>query len=452
MTNLSESALLRHNMLNRGDKIVVGLSGGADSVALTHSLKELGCKLVACHINHCLRGEESDRDEAFVKGFCKELSIPVKVVTADVLGYADEHGMTVEEAGRKIRYAAFEETRKEFNAQKIATAHTLSDNLETLLLNLTRGSGLNGLCGIPPVRGNIIRPLIYSTRAEVEEYCLQNNLSFVTDSTNLNSDYTRNKIRNKIIPILKEINPSVEQAAARTADILRDDSRFLDKIAGELKPVGENSIYDISMLKEAESPVIARVMSLILKERGLNVSYDTISLLCRAVTLGKGKCTVSGANTAEVKNDKLYFNLKEPVPYFEKELTLGEIEIGEIKLKVSKIENKNFEKFKKVYKNLLYTAVNSDKIVGRLFVRQRLAGDKIEFYGRNGTHSLKKLFIDKKLLPYEKSIVPVIADDIGIVAVVGYGVSKRAAIDETARNAILIEDLTTREDENYVNE
>lgn len=131
MTNLSESALLRHNMLNWGDKIVVGLSGGADSVALTHSLKEMGCKLVACHINHCLRGEESNRDEAFVKEFCKELSIPVKVVTVDVLSYASEHGMTVEEAGRKIRYAAFEETRKEFNAQKIATAHTLSDNLET---------------------------------------------------------------------------------------------------------------------------------------------------------------------------------------------------------------------------------------------------------------------------------------------------------------------------------
>ncbi|MBQ9109096.1 MAG: tRNA lysidine(34) synthetase TilS, partial [Oscillospiraceae bacterium] len=191
------------HMLTQGDFVAVGVSGGADSVALLSLLcclrGELDLTLVACHINHNLRGAEAKRDEDFVRRLCDRLGVECRVLSADVAALAREEGRSVEETARQVRYRFFAETAGKRG--KIATAHTAADNTETVLLNLARGSGLRGLCGIPPVRGNILRPLIGGTREQTEAWCCQNGLEWVEDSTNAADDYTRNRLRHHAVPV-----------------------------------------------------------------------------------------------------------------------------------------------------------------------------------------------------------------------------------------------------------
>ncbi len=228
------SAVQKYNMLSQNDKIVVGLSGGADSCALLHFLvslgKEMNLTVSACHINHQLRGAEADRDEQFAVDFCKNLHVPLYILRADVKGEALRQKKSTEQCGRDIRYKFFSETADMLHA-KIATAHTASDNAETVLFNLARGSGASGLCGIPPVRDNIIRPLIECTRTDIENYCRENNISYVTDSTNLTDEYTRNKIRLEIIPVLKKINPAFESSISGMTERMKETVDFIDKCA-----------------------------------------------------------------------------------------------------------------------------------------------------------------------------------------------------------------------------
>ena len=221
----------KYHMLSSEDVVLVALSGGADSMALLYFLyKNCNYKLYAAHINHNLRGEESDGDEEFVKTCCKNLKIELFILNADVKIEAQCKGFSIEQAARSIRYDFLEKTAEGLHA-KIATAHTLSDNMETVLFNLVRGTGIKGLCGIPPVRNNIIRPLLECTRAEIEEYCAKNNLSYVIDSTNTDTKYNRNFIRHKIIPALYQINPSFDIGVNRLTEGLRNDEDYLSELA-----------------------------------------------------------------------------------------------------------------------------------------------------------------------------------------------------------------------------
>ena len=197
-------AVKSHNMIKKGDKIVAALSGGADSVTLLHCLnsikEELGFELSACHVNHNLRGEDSDKDQAFAQALCENMNIPLKVFSINVAKAMEKH-TSVEETARALRYKAFSEESERLGA-KVATAHNSCDNTETVFLNLLRGTGLKGLCGIPPVRDYLIRPLILCTREEIEAYCDENSLRYVTDKTNFSTEYTRNKIRLELLPKL----------------------------------------------------------------------------------------------------------------------------------------------------------------------------------------------------------------------------------------------------------
>lgn len=212
-------------MLSYGDKIVVGLSGGADSVCLTHALvslrDSLSLEVEAVHVNHGIRGEEALRDEKFCSDFCKSLGIKLTVFRFDIPLECKKTGESEEECGRRKRYECFKNTAGE-NA-KIATAHNLNDSAETVLLNIVRGTGCKGLCGIPPIRGNIIRPLIMTSRDDIELYCKENSLDFVTDSTNLQNEYKRNVIRNVVFPTLQKMNPSVLSAFSRLTENATDD-------------------------------------------------------------------------------------------------------------------------------------------------------------------------------------------------------------------------------------
>ena len=232
--NLEQQAartIARYNMLSPGQPVLAALSGGADSVALVCVLRALGYPLRAYHLNHCLRGAESERDADFVRALCARLDIPLTLEREDAAAYAAGRHESIETAARALRYARLNRCAAQYGIARIATAHTADDNLETMLFHLARGTGTRGFAGIPPVRGAVIRPLWTATRAEIEQYLAESGQDFVVDSSNLSADYTRNRIRQRVVPVLRDINPNCAGAASRLAARLREDDETLCLLA-----------------------------------------------------------------------------------------------------------------------------------------------------------------------------------------------------------------------------
>ncbi len=268
-------------MLEKGAVVVAALSGGADSVSLVRALKSLeetlDIRVCACHLNHGLRGEESDSDERFCAELCEKLGIPLEKRRVEVGKLLRPHE-SVEQAARRIRYEFFEETLRKFGSSVLATAHTASDNAETVLFNLTRGTGISGLCGIPPIRGlgsgcRVVRPLLQCTRAEVEAYLTGLGQGFVTDKTNLSEDYSRNRIRLNVISELEKINPSLQPVIFRMTKILREDDDFLEELSDKaLSDASSGRGWDAAALSRLPKPVKARAIRRILEQGGIEPS------------------------------------------------------------------------------------------------------------------------------------------------------------------------------------
>ena len=307
-------AVKEYNMLKPKDKVIVGLSGGADSVTLLHSLfslkEALDIELYACHINHNLRGEDSDSDQRFAESFCKSLDIPLRVFSVDVKGALQKHQST-EEIARKLRYEKFSEYAKEIGmigkgGAKVATAHNACDNSETVLLNLIRGTGLKGLCGIPPVRDCFIRPLIYCTREEIEEYIGANSLKYVTDKTNFSTDYTRNKVRLQLMPLLLEMNPSFHRGVSRMVSALRKDSDYLEEMAVSALDNArlEEGVYSSEKLAALDPPILSRSVSLMLWEKQVEPSALRINGFTEIIKDGRGKINLEKNKFAVVRKGR----------------------------------------------------------------------------------------------------------------------------------------------------
>ena len=413
------AAIEDYGMLERGSTVTVALSGGADSVALLYCLLELkeqfSLNIRAAHLNHNLRGDESLRDANFVADLCKKLNVDLSLKSADIACEADKTGESIELAARRVRY----DFLNEVSGGIIATAHTASDLFETMLFNLSRGTAVKGLSGIPPKRDNLIRPLIYCTRADVEEYCKQNNISFVTDSSNLSDDYTRNKIRHNVVPVLREINPAADIAALRTAKTLREDSEFLELTAQSAfeKCVNDKRI-DLNVLSNYHPAIAKRVIKQFYE--GLfsaaldNTAIETLYKFCCS---GTGQIVLPQCITLRVKNGFLEI------------LTDNECNVTyEVKL----------EKQEKINNLLLKNAFDYDKIVGDAIVRTRCEGDKIRLANRGITKSLKKIFCEEKVPNELRERLPVIADDKGIIWVYGVGISERVKVDDNTKNVVVV--------------
>ena len=305
------AAAERYRMFSPGDNITVGLSGGADSSALVYALadmqSELGIKVYACHVNHNLRGDESDDDEAFVRRLCERINVPLDVFSIDVSGSAKKHEST-EETARKLRYECFSEVCVR-NGSKLATAHTANDNAETVLMNMIRGTGTKGLAGIPPVRGIFIRPLIYCTREETEEYCRKNGIDFVTDSSNLSDDYTRNRIRHNLLPLFREFNPSFISAVSRMTDAVADDCAFLEQYAegcAEKCVHQSGKGFDSRKLAELPAPVRFRIVAEELKSNGIEPSALRVSQCFEIIDKGMGKVNLMKNKFALVRKKRFF--------------------------------------------------------------------------------------------------------------------------------------------------
>jgi tRNA(Ile)-lysidine synthase len=250
MLSKVKDCIKKHKLLSLSNLYIVALSGGADSVALLLLLDEMGYKVHALHCNFHLRGEESDRDERFCEDLCLKKNIPFHRIHFDTLMYAETHKMSVEMAARELRYRYFEQLRKDIGAEAICVAHHQDDTVETVLLNLVRGTGLRGLTGIQPRNGAILRPLLCVTRTEIEAYLATKQQDYVTDSTNLETDFVRNKIRLQVVPLLRQLNPAVSENIVRTAEHLTEAQKVLDTVVDTYK--GSNQL-DLCALQQVGS-------------------------------------------------------------------------------------------------------------------------------------------------------------------------------------------------------
>ena len=247
----------KYNLINSGDKIVLGVSGGPDSIAMLDILRQLriefNFEIYVVHINHNIRGKDAEEDEEYVKNYCQKYNIKCFSKKIDVPTIAKNEKIGTEEAGRKVRYEYFEEILKETNSNKIAIAHNKNDKVETIIMHMLRGSGISGLRGIEPIRENkFIKPLIECDRKEIEKYCQENNLQPRIDKTNFENEYTRNKIRNIVIPyIKKEFNPNIIETITRLANVVSSEDNFIEKIAQEtynkLLVIEENNRIELNL-------------------------------------------------------------------------------------------------------------------------------------------------------------------------------------------------------------
>ncbi len=253
--NIIRQYIISNNLLKDGADVIVGLSGGADSTALLKVLLTLGYRCTAVHCNFHLRGAESDRDQQFVTELCSRLGIRLEVCHYDTESYARQHGISIEMAARELRYADFNRIMQERQASAVCIAHHRDDSVETLLLNLIRGTGLRGLTGIKPVNGNIIRPLLCVSRTEIEQWLTETGQPYVTDSTNLETDYTRNKIRNQLLPLMRTINPDADNAINTTSQHLQQAYTVYNDAMDQARVrVSDGNIISIPELKRLPSP------------------------------------------------------------------------------------------------------------------------------------------------------------------------------------------------------
>ena len=239
-----QALIERKELFNKSGKILLGLSGGPDSVALLRVLQELGYSIAAAHCNFKLRGDESERDEQFVRRLCKDVGIRLYVTHFDTTNYAEEHGISIEMAARELRYSYFEKLRCQHGFDVIAIAHHRDDSVETMLLNLIRGTGIKGLTGIQARNGNIVRPMLEVGRADVMSYLQLLNQDYVSDHTNNETVYTRNKIRLKILPLMKEINPSIDVTLQLMSERMLDIENWCSSTLNEAKKRIENSEHE----------------------------------------------------------------------------------------------------------------------------------------------------------------------------------------------------------------
>ncbi|MCI5977182.1 MAG: tRNA lysidine(34) synthetase TilS [Clostridiales bacterium] len=398
MLNKLRQFLKTRNLLSPGDSVTCALSGGADSVAMTYAFlllqEELDISLSAAHFNHHLRGGESDRDEAFVREFCKKYDIPLTVGSGNVI--SGNRGL--ENAAREARYAFFDTL-----PGPVSTAHTADDNAETLLMHLIRGSSLRGLGGIAPRRGKYIRPMLTVTRQEVLAFLEEQNLPHVEDSSNETDEFLRNRLRHGVMPLLRQENPQIGETLSRTALSLRAEEDFLTSLLAcpltvpeilTLDPVQQKRAA-AALLRENHVPDIceAHVEAVLAAARSEKPSAR--------IDLPGGKELVRCYDILTVTTPE---SIPEPMPL----PCPGNISWGDYEISAE------FGRVEHATPHFLSVCPQ-----GEMIVRSRRTGDTITLSG--GTKPLKKLLIDRKIPASLRDRIPVLSDDLGVLAVAGIG-------------------------------
>lgn len=497
----------KHSLIEPGESVLVGVSGGPDSVCLLHVLYSLSLSyqlkiegIFAVHINHMLRGRESDMDEEYVKELCNQLGIKLFSVSLNIREISDKKGISIEEAAREERYSQFALLAGQIGNCKIAVAHNRNDQAETIIMNIIRGTGLDGLRGMDYKRGKVIRPLLDIGRNEIEEYCIMNNLNPRTDSTNLKSIYTRNKVRLELIPyISKSFSIDMVESINRMADLIRDDYCYLEQVATEkykecvlnehlLEACGNaieldnakkldnqmnlvNGIeLDIKKIMNCHNAIRKRVIrKAIEKVKGNLMSIESVHIekilgLCLEGRTGSQIClphNIRVAKSYNILKIYMYDKLSNELPcelsretagenreakftYFNKKLEIPgitPIEVLDAYLEATVIDRNSFDV--EIFKNLSYNSLvqffDYDKLKVGINIRNREEGDIIAPYKCKGTKKLKEYFIDSKIPREIRNRIPLIAKGKEIVWVIGYKISDKFKITENTKSILRLE-------------
>ncbi len=442
------------NLLKKGDRVLVAVSGGPDSVALLFGLfalkTGLNLKLFVAHLNHKLRGTESDEDERFVRNLASQLKLEFFSKKVDVKKEAKKQKLSIEECARKVRYQYLEKIAQKIKADKIATGHQADDQAETFLMRLLRGAGGAGLSGIPPKRGKIIRPLIRTTRKEIESYLKANKITVRLDSTNYLPDFYRNRIRLKLLPkIKKEFNPKIVEVLNRTADIISGQQEFVEKTSERTLPgsgifrqdkiiidLKKLSGYDICLQRE-----MIRICIRKLKGDLNRLSFDSVDRslnLIRQKKSGK-KIKLVGKIWLEVGEKEIVCFIEKKKKEFDYLLTIP----GEVNLRGGKVRIKS-EIIQRQLRNLIppnriVAYLDMDKMQKPFRLRNRKKGDRFTPLGMRGAKTLADFFIDAKVPHHLREEVLILTSKGRIVWVVGYRISEEFKVTEKTRKVLRVE-------------
>ncbi|CZR82746.1 TPA: tRNA lysidine(34) synthetase TilS [Clostridioides difficile] len=450
------STINKHNLIQKGDKIVLGLSGGPDSVCLLHVLnrlkKDFNIEIYAAHLNHQIRGIEAQKDALYVSKLCEDMGIIFFVKSINVPKYCENEGLSLEEGARKLRYEMFYEIKDKIKANKIAIGHNLNDQAETVMMRIMRGTGLKGLKGIDYIRDNcIIRPILDVERNEIEEYCEAYNLNPRIDKTNLENIYTRNKIRLDLLPYMKDnFNSNVIESIVRMSNSLKSDNDYIEKEAEakfrEVSNIKEKGFVEINLddfvcLHDAiKVRVLRNSIKHILGDTNFvdqrhiedimslkdNSKVNKMLTLPRNIFVYRKKDSIILTNE-EIVNEEIEFYYNVP--------SNGFIKIKELK-QIIETQVMSIDRYKSMKLDNSSKGFDFNKVKGGIVIRSRRQGDKIKL--AMGSKKVKDLFIDLKIPREERCKIPIITDSEGIICVGDYKISENYKIDENTKEVLKI--------------
>lgn len=461
-----EKTIERENLIDYGDHVLVALSGGYDSVCLVHILYRLkekyGLKLTAVHLNHRLRGLDSHKDAMYVSKLCESIGIRSFIKAVDVDSYCRENKMSIEEGARKLRYEIFEDLRNKIGANKIAIAHNQNDNVETVLMRIMRGSTISGLSGIAYRRGHyIIRPILDISRKEIENYCYENSLNPVTDKTNLEPIYTRNKIRLELIPYIEEnFNDNFINVMERMRKSFKEDGDYLSLVANtsyeRLKIEKNKALNKISLevkkMNKLHSAIKSRVIIDAIRDvLGNSKGIDSVHIKSimdltndgksgKVLDLPRGLYVWRSSDTLNISNKKpnflnMGFKYEIPLELFDnnEQLLIYLKEIG-VSICCKFVDREFFEKNKEKRE---YKFIDYDKINGRFVFSSRNPGDKIRL--KVGTKKVKDVIINMKIPRENRGSLFLLRDDEEIILIDKYRISDLYKIDENTDKILCVQ-------------
>ena len=449
------STINKYKLIEDGDKIVLGLSGGPDSICLLHILnrlkEEMNIEIYAAHLNHQIRGLEAQKDALYVSNICDDMGITFFVKSINVPKYCLEHGLSIEEGARKLRYEMFNEIKDKTKANKIAVGHNLNDQAETILMRIMRGTGLQGLRGIEYIRENgIIRPILDIDRKDIEDYCKHYNLNPRIDESNLENIYTRNKVRLELIPYMKDnFNPNVIESIVRMSNSLKTDSDYIEDESNIKYKEVSNKIedyinIDIKGYTNLHKAIKTRVLRKAIKDLLGDTNFvdqkhiedimelEPESKLDKKITLPRGLFAYRRKNnivltTREIINEDIEFSYNIPINGF--------IKIKELDM-IVETQTMNIDRYKSMKSDKTSKGFDFNKIKGGIVVRSRKQGDKIKL--SVGSKKIKQLFIDLKIPKEDRCKVPIVADSEDIICVGDQRISENYKIDVNTKEVLKI--------------
>ncbi len=435
-----------NHLIEKNEKLLVALSGGADSVFLFHFMlkyqRRLGISFSAFHLNHKIRDKDAKKDELFCKNLCDRNNVKLFLVEKDVKNYAKKRKLSVEEAGRIIRYEEMNKIADKNSFNKIATAHNASDNVETVLLNLTKGAGSKGLSGIPVRREKIIRPVLSLTSAEIRNYLKQKKIDSRVDKSNLEIDYERNFIRKKILPELKKLNPKVEQKILNSAGTIKEmrsyiDAQFLNMEQNSVTILKDEKRINLKKLAEFDKRIWGDFLKyLISKYYNIDLSNNNLKSLLELSSNQSGK-KLSLANKVIAVKERTYISFRKEVAakqkIYEKTVPVNrKIKVYGHYLQIEKVKIDEVKPSRK--KNIEY--ISADKLLGEFKVRKWKAGDRFFPFGMTGSKKISDFLADEKIPSSKKSEQLLLTNSNKIIWVIGLRLDDRFKITQQTKKAI----------------